>query len=110
MQLSEIGERLLWAVRLTRGRYQCSEMVGDKRPPPRTQGPAPLDPHRDDSVAPLEHVLINLIPLDLSQKQDLIAPGATRTPSPWPKTLPSMTRSLLNPHNLTFYEGDAAGP
>ena len=105
-----MGERLLRAVRLTQGWGQCSETVGDKCPPPRTQGPAPLDSHRDDSVAPLEHVLINLIPLDLSQKQDLIAPGATRTPSPWLRTLPSMTRSLLNPHNLTFNEGDTAGP
>ena len=105
-----MGERLLRAVRLTRGWGQCSETVGDKCPPPRTQGPAPLDSHRDDSVAPLEHVLINLRPLDLSQKQDLIAPGATRTPSPWLRTLPSMTRSLLNPHNLTFNEGDTAGP
>ena len=63
-----MGEQLLGKVRLTRGRGQRSgwpETVGDSSSPPPTQDPAVLDPHGDDSTAPLEHVLINPIPPDL---------------------------------------------
>ena len=39
--------------------------MGDRRPLSRTQGPAILDPPRDNSVAPLEQVLLNPMPPDL---------------------------------------------
>lgn len=63
---------------------------------PRTQGPAPLDPHRDDSVAPLEHVLINLIPLDLS-KARLDCSWGHQDTQPLAEDSSSMTRSLPEP-------------